>query len=103
MAPTTPPLDNWNYTKGFEIATKHKEAMRQLHWFRKVLICILQQRYKDPFSKPLRESTIRKILGYAALERARLGRKGPKFLLSNQEVNKVIVYTAQKWDTRIIN
>jgi hypothetical protein len=83
MAPTTPPLDDWNYTKGFEIATKHKEAMRQLHWFGKVPICMLQRRYKDPSSKPLRESTIRKILSYAASKRARPSRKGPKFLLSN--------------------
>ncbi|PMD17780.1 hypothetical protein NA56DRAFT_752081 [Hyaloscypha hepaticicola] len=30
MAPTTPPLDDWNHTKGFEIAIKHKKAMRQL-------------------------------------------------------------------------
>jgi len=33
MAPSTPPLDDWHYKKGFEIATKHKEAIRQLHWF----------------------------------------------------------------------
>jgi hypothetical protein len=69
--------------------------MRQLHWFRKVPICVLQQRYKDPSSRPLRESTIRKILGYAAPERARPGRRGPEFLLSDQEVNEVIVYAAQ--------
>ena len=103
MAPTTPPLDDWNHTKGFEIATKHKEAMRQLHWFGKVPICMLQRRYKDPSGKLLGESTIRKILGYAAPERARPGRKGPKFLLSNQEVDEVIVYAAQTWETRIMN
>jgi hypothetical protein len=103
MAPTTPPLDDWNHTKGFEIATKHKEAIRQLHWFGKVPICMLQQRYKDPSGKPLGESTIRKILGYAAPERARPGRRGPEFLLSDREVDEVIIYAAQTWETRIMN
>jgi hypothetical protein len=83
MAPTTPPLDDWHYEKGYEIATKHKEAMRQLHWFWKVPICMLQQRYKDPSSKLLRESTIRKILSYAAPKRTRPSRRGPEFLLSD--------------------
>ena len=64
---------------------------------------MLQQRYKDPSSKPLGESTICKILGYAAPEQARLSQKGPKFLLSNQEVNKVIIYVAQTQETCIIN
>jgi hypothetical protein len=41
MAPTTPPLNDWNHKKGFEISTKHKEAMRQLHWFGKIPICVL--------------------------------------------------------------
>jgi Transposase/DDE superfamily endonuclease len=103
MAPTTPPLDDWNHIKGFEIATKHKEAMRQLHWFGKVPICMLQRRYKDPSGKPLGESTIRKILGYAAPERARPSRKGPKFLLSDEKVDEVIIYAAQTWETRIMN
>jgi hypothetical protein len=83
MALTTPPLDDWHHEKGYEIATKHKEAIRQLHWFGKVPICVLQQRYKAPSGKPLGESTIRKILGYLALERARPKRVGPAFLLSD--------------------
>ena len=78
MAPTTPKLDDWHHKKGFEIATKHKEAMRQLHWFGKVPICALQLRYKDSSGKPLGESTIRKVLGYAAPERARPGPKASK-------------------------
>jgi hypothetical protein len=65
MAPTTPSLDDWHPQKGFEIATKHKEAIRQLHWYGKVSVCALQMRYRDPITKkPLGESTIRKILGY---------------------------------------
>jgi hypothetical protein len=71
MPPTTPPLDDWHHEKGYEIATKHKEAIRQLHWFGKVPVCVLQRRYKDLAGKPLGESTIRKILGYPAPERAR--------------------------------
>jgi hypothetical protein len=58
-APSTPPLNDWHYKKGFEIATKHKEAIRQLHWFGGVPICILVLRYKG-----LEGSSIRKILGY---------------------------------------
>jgi hypothetical protein len=106
MAPTTPPrqLDDWKHKKGFQIATKHKEAIRQLHWFGKVPICALQLRYKDPSSgKPLRESTIQKILSYTAPERMRPSRKGPKFLLSDQEVDEVIIYCTQSWETRIID
>jgi hypothetical protein len=64
---------------------------------------MLQQRYKDPSSKPLGESTIRKILGYAALKRTRLSRRGPEFLLSNQEVDEVIIYARQRWETHIID
>jgi hypothetical protein len=36
MAASTPPLD-FDHHKGDEIPTKHKEAIRQLHWFGKVL------------------------------------------------------------------
>jgi hypothetical protein len=32
---STPPLD-FDHKKGYEIPTKHKEAIRQLHWFGKV-------------------------------------------------------------------
>ena len=90
MAPTTPPLDDWKYKKGFEIPTKHKEAIRQLYWFGKVPICMLMLRYKG-----LGESSIRKVLGYAAPERRRTNRIGPKFLLSNKETDEIILYYAQ--------
>jgi hypothetical protein len=98
MAPSTPPLDDWHYKKGFEIATKHKEAIRQLHWFGKVPICMLVLRYKG-----LEESSIRKILGYPYPERRRPNRKGHTFLLSDQEVDEAIVYCSQRWETRIMN
>jgi hypothetical protein len=44
MAPkalATPPLDDWHYKKGFEIATKYKNTICQLHWYSKVPICAL--------------------------------------------------------------
>jgi hypothetical protein len=66
----TPPLD-FKHESGFEIPTKHKEAIRQLHWFAKVPICRLETRYK------LGNSTIRRILSYDVPERVRLGRVGP--------------------------
>lgn len=97
-APSTPPLDDWHYKKGFEIATKHKEAIRQLHWFGKVPICMLMLRYKG-----LEESSIRKILNYPYPERRRPNRRGPTFLLSDQEVDAIIVYCTQRWETRIMN
>jgi hypothetical protein len=62
MAPTTsstPTLDDWRYKKFFEIATKLKEAIRQLPRFGKVPICMLLLRYNG-----LEESSIRKILRY---------------------------------------
>jgi hypothetical protein len=86
-APFTPPLDDWHYKKGFEIAIKHKEAIRQLHWFGKVPICMLILRYKG-----LEESSIRKTLNYPYLERRRLNRRGLTFLLFDQEVDKIIIY-----------
>ena len=65
MAPNTPPSLDFKHQKGFEIPTKHKEAIRQLHWFSKVPVCALMVRYK------LGDTTIRKILGYSAPERRR--------------------------------
>jgi hypothetical protein len=45
MPTTTPPLD-FDHQKNFEIPTKHKEAIRQLHNFANVLIRALEFRYK---------------------------------------------------------
>jgi hypothetical protein len=39
-----PPLD-FDHQKGYEIPIKHKEAIRQLHWFGKVPKLQLQERY----------------------------------------------------------
>jgi hypothetical protein len=100
-APATPPPDDWHHKKGFEIATKHKNAIRQLHWYGKVPICALMIRYKDPATgTPLLESTIRKILGYPAPKRKRPNRRGPVFKLLDAKVDEVILYCAQSWETR---
>ena len=64
MPSTTPPLD-FKHEKGFKIPTKHKEAIRQLHAFIKVLVLALEARYK------LGNLIIRRILNYDAPERAR--------------------------------
>jgi hypothetical protein len=96
MAPTTPPPLDFTHIKGEEIATKHKEAIRQLHWFGKVPVCALMARYK------LGKTTIRKILGYATPERYRPNRTGPTFLLSNAKVDEIILYCAESWENRIL-
>jgi hypothetical protein len=57
MAASTPPLD-FDHHKGDEIPTKHKEAIRQLHWYGKVPKLQLQERYK------LGDTTINRILAY---------------------------------------
>jgi hypothetical protein len=69
MTTTPPPLD-FDHQKGFEIPTKHKEAIHQLHNFAKVLIPVLETQYK------LGNSMIRRILAYNAPERARPTRTG---------------------------
>ena len=66
MPPSTPPLD-FDHQKGDKMPTKHKEAIRQLHWFGKVLISQLKSRYK------LGNSSIRRILRYNVLEEDQAG------------------------------
>ena len=55
----------FNHAPGFEIATKDKEAIRELHGFGEKSTEQLMTRYK------LRKSTIRRVLEYDAPERAR--------------------------------
>jgi hypothetical protein len=92
---STPPLD-FKHDKGHEIPTKHKEAIRQLHWFGKKPVCQLAERYK------LRESTICRILSYDTLERARPRRVGPAQKLTDLKVNEIIEYCAKKWENQIM-
>jgi hypothetical protein len=89
------PLD-FTHQKGFEIPTKHKEAIRQLHWFGKVPVYALMVHYK------LGDTTIRKILGYPNPERRRPNCTGPSLLFSNAKVDEIILYCAESWDNRIL-
>lgn len=88
MPPVTPPLD-FKHEKGDEIPTKHKEAIRQLYSFAKVLIKRLIVRYK------LRKSTITKILNYNALKRAQISRTGRPTLLTDTQVDEIIKYLSR--------
>jgi transposase len=96
METPPPPLD-FEHTKGHEIPTKHKEAIRQLHWFGKVSSLDLQKRYK------LGESTIRRILGYDKPERARPGRTGPIPKLSDSQVDEIIEYLSENYEQRCLD
>jgi hypothetical protein len=69
--PTTPPPPE--LLLGYEVPTKHKEAIRQLHSFAKMPIEVIMDRYK------LSKSGVCKILNYEVPERAwptRTGRLG---------------------------
>jgi hypothetical protein len=96
MPPTTPPLV-FNYNKGEEIETKHKEAIRQLYSFAKVLVELFIMQYK------LGRSTIEKILRYDAPERSRISRFGRPSLLTNTQVDEIIEYLSESWEHRILD
>ena len=95
MTTTPPPLD-FDHEKGFEIPTKHKEAIRQLHWFAKILISQLETRYD------LGNLSIRRVLSYDYPKRVRPSRTGPVFKLSDRRVDEIILYCSESWDHRII-
>jgi hypothetical protein len=88
MPPTIPPVD-FKHKKGFKIPIKHKEAIRQLHWFIKVPISQLKTRYK------LGNLTIRRILSYASPKRARPGRVGPVQKLMDAKMDEIIKYCSE--------
>jgi hypothetical protein len=71
---------------GFEIRTKHKEAIRQLHKFTKIPIKSLMARYL------LSKTLIIQVLAYDKPERARIGRIGRPYLLNNTQVDQIIEY-----------
>jgi hypothetical protein len=83
MTTTPPPLD-FDHEKGFEIPTKHKEAIRQLHWFAKIPISQLETRYR------LSNSSIRRVLNYDYPKRVRPNRTSPAFKLSDRRVDEII-------------
>jgi hypothetical protein len=96
MPPATPPLV-FDHQPGDEIPTKHKEAIRQLYGFAKVLIERLMEQYK------LGKSTITKILMYDAPERTRISRTGRPSLLTDTQVDEIIEYLSESLDNRILN
>jgi hypothetical protein len=95
MTTTPPPLD-FEHLSGFQIATKHKEAIRQLHWFSHVPIQVLTAQYK------LNESSIRRILSFDCPERRRPKRTGSPFLLSDAKVDEIINDCSESWDYHIV-
>lgn len=88
---STPPLD-FDHQKGYEIPTKHKEAIRQLPWFGKVPKIQLQERYK------LGDTTINWILGYKAPERKRPNRVGKPKKFSDAQVDLIIEYCSGNYN-----
>ena len=88
MPPTTPPLD-FDHKPGYEIPTKHKEAIRQLYGFAKIPIEGLIERYR------LGRTTIVKILEYKKLERA-CHKRGLAAILSNSKVDEIIEYLSTR-------
>ncbi|KAF4633151.1 hypothetical protein G7Y89_g4973 [Cudoniella acicularis] len=58
---------------------------------------MLEVRYK------LGNSSIRRILSYAYLERRRRKRTGPAFLLPDAKVDKIIYYCSESWSHQILS
>jgi hypothetical protein len=83
--PTTPPM--LEHLLGYEIPTKHKEAIRQLHKYAKIGLLQLSGYYS------LTTDTIRRILQYDYPERVRPTRTSrPRESLNEQEVRDIIEY-----------
>ncbi|KAF8859344.1 HET-domain-containing protein [Acephala macrosclerotiorum] len=92
---TTPP--NPEHLPGFEILTKHKEAIRQLVNFASIPIPKLEKYYKLDYS------TIRKVLHYEAPERARPSRTGRPRMLNGPQIRWIIAYVSSSWEHRILD
>ena len=96
MPPTTPP-PQFDHSKGYEILTKDKEAIRQLHWQAKMPAWKIASNYK------LQEREIYKILAYPAPERVRPSRKGRPQRLLDRRVDEIIKYCSEKWENRVLD
>ena len=95
MPPTTLLLD-FNHKPGYEIPIKHKEVIRQLYGFVKILIEGLIECYW------LGRIIIIKILEYEKLEYIR-HKRGLTIILSNSKVNEIIKYLLSGWDEWILD
>jgi transposase len=87
--PKTPPPLEFDYQKGFEIPTKYKEAIRQLHDFASVPTGDILNRYK------LARSTVKQILNYNKPEHAHITYTGRPKKLSNRQVDEIIEYCSE--------
>jgi transposase len=96
MPPTPPPLD-FDHQPGFEVAIKHKEAIRQLYGFAGKLVEELMARYR------LGKSTINRILSYEHPERARPTRTGRPSQLTDSRVNTIIEYLSETYENRSLD
>jgi transposase len=95
--PSTPPNLMPDHQLGFEIRTKHKEAIRQLHFLAHWGASALAKVYKTG------RSTINRILKYDAPERARPTRTGRPRFLNHQHVLDIIEYISSSWEGRCLN
>ena len=95
--PTTPPPLDFDHQPGFEIRTKHKEAIRQLHGFGGKTTEELMARYK------LTKSTIYHVLDYDRPERVWPTRTGRPQILTNTRVDEVIEYLSDTWENRCLD
>ena len=93
--PTTPPPPE--LLPGYEVPTKHKEAICQLHGFTKIPIEDIMDWYK------LSKSGVRKILDYEAPEWAWPTRTGWPHKLNDLQVHKIIEYCSQSWEHQILD
>ena len=82
---------------GFEILTKHKEAIRQLYNYAAIPIPKLMARYY------LTYRTMTQVLNYEAPERARPTRTGRPRLLNALQVRWIIAYCSDSWEHRILD
>jgi transposase len=92
-----PPFD-FDHKPGFEIHTKHKEAIRQLHGFGGTTAEELMARYN------LSKSTIHHVLSYdQPPERKRPSRTGRPQTLTDARVDEIIEYLSETCDNRCLD
>jgi len=94
--PITPAIWKSPHKRGFQIPTPQKNAIRQSYAEGHVTRRFLQDKYS------LGQTIIRRILFYPLATRERIGRIGPKYLLSNAEVDDIKTYCAKSWEHRIL-
>jgi len=91
---TTPPNPMPEHQPGFEILTKHKEAIRQLHALAKWGPVRLGKAYH------LTRWTISRILNYDNPERTRPTRTGKPRCLNEKQVFDIIEYVCESYEHR---